>query len=74
MEQLGQMPEELFSRFDLNAMASASIGQVHRATLRDGKSVVVKVQHEGIQERVTNDLKILVALADLAEAHAPQLL
>ena len=72
-DELNKPPEELFAEFDLNAMASASIGQVHRATLHDGQSVVVKIQHEGIQDRVTNDLEILVTLAGLAETHAPQL-
>lgn len=71
--ELGKPPEELFARFDLQAMASASIGQIHRATLPDGQVVVVKVQHDGIQDRVTNDLEILIALAHLAETHAPQL-
>ena len=72
-EELGKAPEELFAEFDLEALASASIGQVHRAKLADGKTVVVKVQHDGIQDRVTNDLEILVALAHLAETHTPQL-
>jgi ubiquinone biosynthesis protein len=73
IEDLGKPPEELFAEFELDAMASASIGQVHRASLPDGQHVVVKVQHEGIQDRVTNDLQILMALAHLAETHAPQL-
>ena len=55
-EELGKPPEELFAEFDLTAMASASIGQVHRATLVDGQAVDVKVQHVVIQERDTNDL------------------
>lgn len=70
---MGKPPEQLFAEFDLEAMASASIGQVHRAKLYDGQAVVVKVQHDGIQKRVINDLEILVALAHLAEAQAPQL-
>ncbi len=48
-------------------MASASIGQVHRARLRSGEPVVVKVQHADIEERVRVDLDILVGLAQLAE-------
>lgn len=72
-EELGKPPEELFAEFDLEAMASASIGQVHRAKLKDGQTVVVKVQHESIQQRVNNDLEILIALAHLAETHTPQL-
>ena len=47
-EELGKSPGELFAEFDLEALASASIGQVHRAKLADGQTVVVKVQHDGI--------------------------
>ncbi|MCP4687061.1 MAG: AarF/ABC1/UbiB kinase family protein, partial [Desulfobacterales bacterium] len=67
--ELGKPPEALFAEFDDRAMASASIGQVHLATLQDGQAVVVKVQHEGVEETVINDLDILVALAELAEKH-----
>ena len=54
-------------RATAEAMASASIGQVHEATLRDGTRVVVKVQHPGIEDRIQNDLEILGELAELAE-------
>ena len=72
-KELGQPPEALFAAFDDRAMASASIGQVHRATLHNGETVVVKVQHQGIEEKVTNDLDILLALAELAEQYDPSL-
>lgn len=71
--ELGQPVDELFTDFDDKAMASASIGQVHRARLLDGREVVVKLQHDGISERIYNDLEILVKLAELAEEYAPQL-
>ena len=48
-------------------MASASIGQVHRAKLADGRAVVVKVQHPGIEVTIRRDLDILSSLAALAE-------
>lgn len=54
---LGGPPEELFARFETEPLASASIGQVHRAELHDGRQVVVKVQHEGIAEAVAADLR-----------------
>lgn len=66
-------PEDVFREFDPIAFASASIGQVHHAILKDGTSVVVKVQHAGIGERVNNDLEILVQLADLAEHYSKEL-
>ena len=69
-EELGSHPDELFKEFNPEALASASIGQVHRAVLHDGTPVVVKVQHAGIESRVNNDLEILVELAGLAENYS----
>src|SRR5262249_50761611 len=46
--ELGRDVEEVFASFETQAIASASIGQVHRATLKDGRAVAVKVQHVGI--------------------------
>jgi len=65
--ELGRPCAELFAEFDEQPLASASIGQVHRATLKDGHAVVVKVRHQGIEARVTNDLEILLTLAEVAE-------
>ena len=72
-EDLGAPPEAIFARFDAEAFASAAIGQVHRAILRDGTRVVVKIQHAGIRQRVRNDLEILRELAKLAERHSEEL-
>lgn len=71
-QELGGRPDSLFRSFDAEAMASASIGQVHRAVLHDGTEVVVKVQHAGIEGRVQNDLEILVELAKLAETYSAE--
>ncbi|MDE0867174.1 MAG: AarF/ABC1/UbiB kinase family protein [Rubripirellula sp.] len=71
--ELGDTPENTFQEFDPVAFASASIGQVHHAVLKDGKVVVVKVQHDGIEERVRNDLEILIQLADLAEHYSKEI-
>lgn len=60
--ELGADPETLFARFDPNAHASASIGQVHRARLKDGTEVVVKVQYPGVDKNVEGDLKNLKTL------------
>lgn len=65
--ELGQPLEALFDAFDEEPIASASIGQVHRAKICDGPEVVVKVQHQGIDRVVNTDLDILAGLALLAE-------
>jgi ubiquinone biosynthesis protein len=65
--ELGQAAEELFAEFDDVPVASASIGQVHRARLKSGEKVAVKVQHIGIEKTVREDLDVLAGLALLAE-------
>lgn len=65
-EDLGAPPEELFARFDREPFASASLGQVHDATLHDGRHVAVKVQHPGIREAFTNDLGNVTSMARVA--------
>lgn len=55
-EDLGKEPESLFNRFDRAPLAAASIGQVHRARLKDGTDVVVKVQYPGVDEAIRADL------------------
>ncbi len=67
--ELGKPLEELFASFEPEPLASASIGQVHKATLRDGRNVAVKVQHPDILRKVTDDLAILAELAKLAEQY-----
>ena len=70
--ELGEPLEDLFAEFDLTPIASASIGQVHRARLKTGERVVVKVQHTGLDSKVNEDLDVLAGLAQLAE-HVPEL-
>ncbi|MGH7961793.1 MAG: ABC1 kinase family protein, partial [Candidatus Binatia bacterium] len=60
--ELGKYPEQLFKDFDREAFAAASLGQVHKATLKSGEEVVVKIQYPGVDETVTQDLKNLKAL------------
>jgi len=64
--------EKLFLSIDEKPLAAASIGQVHKATLFDGRSVVVKVQRPGIKETVETDLNILMNLARLLERYIPE--
>ena len=65
--ELGADPSELFASFDEEPFASASIAQVHFATLHTGEDVVVKIQRPGIRRRVAADLQILKRFAQLAE-------
>jgi ubiquinone biosynthesis protein len=66
-EGLGQAPERVFAAFDPVPIASASIGQVHRATLANGAVVAVKVQHDGIEEQMQTDFRILRGLVRFIE-------
>lgn len=65
-EDLGAPLDRLFASFEETPMASASIGQVHRATLDDGRAVAVKVQHEGVRDAVEADLANASILESLA--------
>jgi ubiquinone biosynthesis protein len=67
-EDLGGAPESVFARFDPEPLAAASIAQVHRAQLRDGTEVIVKIRRPGIAEVIAADLALLGHLATLAEA------
>jgi ubiquinone biosynthesis protein len=67
--ELGAPVEELFATFDQTPLAAASIGQVYKATLKDGTAVAVKVQRPGVTETMELDLGILVEQARRLEAH-----
>jgi ubiquinone biosynthesis protein len=58
-----------FARFEERPLASASLGQVHRAELRSGRQVVVKVQRPGIRDRVRSDMEVLEELAGWLDRH-----
>src|SRR5438477_1380560 len=65
--------EELFDDFEHEAAAAASIGQVHRATLPDGRRVAVKIQYPGVAEALRADLQNAQMLMRMAKALAPGL-
>jgi len=71
--ELGAPPEDIFDFFEKAPLASASIGQVHRATLKDGEEVAVKVQHPGIKKIIEVDLEIMLHLATLMERHIEEM-
>lgn len=66
--ELGADLRHLFADFEEKPLAAASLGQVHRATLRNGREVVVKVQRPDVRELVRDDMGVLAKLAALADA------
>jgi predicted unusual protein kinase regulating ubiquinone biosynthesis (AarF/ABC1/UbiB family) len=72
-QDLGGRLEDHFATFSEEAVAAASIGQVHRATTHDGRDVAVKVQYPGIAEAVETDLRNLGVLMPLVKRLAPGL-
>jgi len=68
-EELGAKISKMFDTFESKPIAAASLGQVHRAALRDGREVVVKVQRPNVREQVRNDLEVFSEIAQTLEAH-----
>ena len=66
-KELGGSVDEFFEFFDEKPIASASIGQVHKACLKDGETVAVKVQYAGIRKTIEVDLEIMLHLGTLME-------
>lgn len=71
-EEFGKPIDELYGNFNEEPLAAASIGQVHRATLKDGREVIVKVQRPGIEKTIKTDLNIMRWLARLCEKYIPE--
>ncbi len=69
----GDTPEDLFEEFEEEAAAAASIGQVHRAVLPDGRRVAVKIQYPGVAEAVRADMQNAGMILRMAKALAPGL-
>jgi len=67
--ELGVRMSKAFSDFEVAPMAAASLGQVHRARLRDGRQVAVKVQRPGIRDAMLEDLDALDEIAEFLDNH-----
>lgn len=70
-KELGSDISSLFASFEHEAIGAASIAQAHRATLKSGEDVVVKVRRPGIREIIETDIEALMLLAMMAERHLP---
>ncbi len=67
-EELGVRISKAFSRFDSEPIASASLGQVHYAEMRDGRPVAVKIQRPGVRQQVASDLEAMEKVAEVMAA------
>jgi predicted unusual protein kinase regulating ubiquinone biosynthesis (AarF/ABC1/UbiB family) len=72
--ELGKPPEQLFASFETEAFAAASLGQVHRARLKNGVEVAVKIQYPGVAATVEHDLSNLKLLLRTLQAVAGDLM
>ncbi len=70
--EFGQFPEEIFKRFEEKPIAGASIGQVHRAQLKSGEMVAVKIQRPDIRKLVKTDLEIILHVASILERNVKE--
>ena len=66
-EELGDQPENLFKSFDVEPLATASLGQVHRAVMHDGENVVVKVLRPNIEQQLHDDIEAMEHLAGVCD-------
>jgi predicted unusual protein kinase regulating ubiquinone biosynthesis (AarF/ABC1/UbiB family) len=62
--ELGGQPEELYATFDPKPIAAASLSQAYRATLHDGREVVVKIQRPNLPQLIARDVQVLAAVTD----------
>ncbi len=68
-QSYGKSVDEIFSRFDKEPFAAASIAQVHTAALQNGTEVIVKLLRPGVRELIERDLEVMYALAELADRY-----
>ncbi|MGZ5026167.1 MAG: ABC1 kinase family protein, partial [Methylobacter sp.] len=72
-EDLGGSIDEFFSEFDREPLAAASIAQVHKAVLKDGTPVILKIRRPGLRKLIEADLRLLSRLVDIAESESQEL-
>lgn len=69
-EELGVRLSKLFSSFEEKPLAAASLGQVHKAAMRDGTPVAVKIQRPGVRAKIGEDLEVLEEIVTFLEPHS----
>ncbi len=72
-EDLGDRIDEFFSEVDRQPLAAASIAQVHKALLKDGTPVILKIRRPGLRKIIEADLRLLQRIADIAESESPDI-
>jgi ubiquinone biosynthesis protein len=72
-EDLGEKVDDVFLDLDRTPLAAASIAQVHKARLKDGTAVILKIRRPGLRKIIETDLRLLYRLAEIAEAETPEL-
>ncbi len=70
-DELGVRMSKAFQSFNSEPLAAASLGQIHKAVLRDGRQVAVKIQRPGIRDQVIKDFEALKDIADFYDKHTP---
>lgn len=69
VSELGVKISKAFAEFDCEPLAAASLGQIHKAKMRDGREVAVKVQRPGVREQILQDLEIFADVAEFYVLH-----
>jgi ubiquinone biosynthesis protein len=72
-EDLGGSVDEFFANVERQPLAAASIAQVHKAELKDGTPVILKIRRPGLRKIIEADLRLLQRLVDIAESESPEL-
>ncbi len=72
-QELNKKTDELFAFFETEAFASASMAQVHKAVLKTGEKVVLKIQRPGIREVISSDIKVMLYVAEIFSKRMPSL-
>ena len=65
--------ENIFTEFEDQPLASASIAQVHSATLKDGREMIVKVVRPGIEKNIRRDISLMYIIAEMAESYSGEM-